>query len=273
MDRKNWRSRAVFLALVAAAVLSAWSAVRTEGPAAGVLFVLALALSFAAGASLAGAVLLSRVRDLEEEARLSRERKDAVRAGYEDLLRHNEEIRKLRHDMKKHFYALRQLAEGSEPQIVQYVDELVRADEAVRPVVHSGPALLSALLNGALGKAIGRGVDVRVLQDKAPSTLSLSDKDLTSLVLNVMDNALDAVLAPGLEEPFLHVSLHTKGTFFFFSVENARSPDGRRAEPDPKAHQGLGLRIIREIVDRNGGLVQIDQEDPTRFRVQTAFPI
>lgn len=217
--------------------------------------------------------LSRRLEELEEENRLLRAREEAARAAYTQLFRHNEEIRMLRHDMKKHFTALRQLAEGGDPRLIQYLDGLLEADAAVRPVVQSGGALLSGLLNGALSRAMDRGADVQILRDEAPSSLPLPDRDLCSLVLNIMDNVLEAVSVPGLEKPCIHLELFTKGAFFFLVVENTRSPVGPSEQTGSENHQGLGLAIVEQIMERNSGMLQIDSEETDRFRVRVALPM
>lgn len=235
---------------------------------------LALVLCAAGGAALAAAVLSRREEDRglnSDQALLEQVRADA-QAGQERVQQHNEEIRLLRHDMKKHFYALRQLAEGGDPRLIRYLDDLIGAEEAVPPVIHSGGPLLSAVLNGALSRAEKQGTAVRILRDRAPSDLPLSDRDLCSLVLNVMENALEAAAAPGLADPYLSLDLYTKGDFFFFTCENNRLPNGRLRRTDPDNSRGLGLKIIRRLTEDNGGLVQIDEE-PDRYRVSLALPI
>ena len=239
----------------------------------GVFCAVSLALCAAGGALLASAVLFRREADRarEDQALLDQVRADA-QAGQERVRQYNEEIRMLRHDMKKHFYALRRLAEGGEPRLVRYLDDLIEADEAVPSVVHSGGPLLSAVLNGALSRAERQGTAVRILRDQAPSELPLSDRDLCSLVLNVTENALEAAAAPGLEDPFLSLDLYTKGEFFFFTCENARTPNGGSRRLDPDKSRGLGLKIVRRLAEDNGGMVQV-VEGPDRYRVSIALPI
>ena len=233
--------------------------------------VLALVLCAAGGVFLAAAVLSRREGDRqgEDQALLAQARADA-QAGYDRVQRHNEEVHMLRHDMRKHFYALRQLAEGGDPRLVRYLEDLIGAEEAVTPVIQSGGPLLSAVLNGALSRAEGQGTAVRILRDQAPSELPQSDRDLCSLVLNVIENALEATSAPELEDPYLSLDLYTKGDFFFFTCENARTAAPRR--PDPDGSRGFGLKIVRRLAEDNGGLVQIDEE-PDRYRVSFALPI
>ena len=208
----------------------------------------------------------------EEESLLLQDQADVLQEGYESLMHRSEVLRMMRHDMEKHFYALRQLAEGGDPQLIRYLDELIQADNAVRPLVQSGSPLLGALLNGSLSRAMDEGVSVEVRRDEAPGVLSVSDADLTSLVLNVMDNALEAATAPGLEEPYIHLDLYTKGSFFFLSCENAKLDEDQPEETNPDNPRGLGLKIVRQITERNGGLVQIEQE-PDIYRIQIALPL
>ena len=235
----------------------------------GLLSALALVLCAVGGGVLAVSIL-SRQKAGGED--LPEQVTSAARAGLDRLREHNEEVRMLRHDMKKHFYALRQLAEGGAPRLVRYLDDLIQADEAIPPVVHSGGALLSAILNGALSRAAAQGTAVKILRDQAPEELPLSDRDLCSLVLNVMENALEATAAPGLEEPFLQLDLYTKGEFFFFSCENSRSAGTVPRRTGPEGNRGLGLKIVRRIAEAGGGLVQIDEE-PNRYRISIALPI
>lgn len=239
----------------------------------GLLCPAALALCTAGGAAISASVLSRRTEDRqrEDQTLLEQVRADA-KAGCDRVQMYNEEVRLLRHDMKKHFYALRRLAEGGDPRLVRYLDDLIGADEAVSPVVQSGGPLLSAVLNGALSRAEGQGTAVRILRDQAPSELPLSDRDLCSLVLNVMENALEATAAPGLEDPFLCLDLYTKGNFFFFVCENSRAPGSAARRSEQDSSRGLGLKIVRRLTEDNGGLMQID-EPPNRYKVSIALPM
>ena len=234
---------------------------------------LAMALCAAGGAALAVAILSRREaeRRRADQDLLRQVRADA-QAGYDRVLQQNEEVRLLRHDMRKHFFALRQLAEGGDPRLIRYLDDLIGAEEAVLPLVRSGGPLLSAVLNGALSRAAGQGTEVRILRDQAPAELPLSDRDLCSLVLNVMENALEATAVPGIEEPFLCLDLYTKGNFFFFVCENTRAPGSAASRSEQDGSRGLGLKIVRRLAEDNRGLVQID-EGPDRYKVSVALPI
>ena len=268
----NHSTRSRGLAILSPLLLLAAAALYLAG-GGGVLCALALVLCAAGGAALAAAFLSRRETDGRQDgqALLEQVRADA-QAGYGRVQQHNEEVRLLRHDMKKHFYALRQLAEGDDPRLIQYLDDLIEEEETVPPVIHSGGPLLSAVLNGVLSRAESQGTAVRILRDQAPSELPLSDRDLCSLVLNVMENALEATAAPGLEDPYISLDLYTKGDFFFFTCENARSPGSNLQRTDRDSSRGLGLKIIRRLTEENGGLVQIDEE-PDRYRVSIALPV
>ena len=271
----------LFLTLLGAAGLILWDLLRSgdAGPLSAArqldpihLSIVLLLLMLAAAAIAAVAAFLRQESERQEEIRLLRVREESARASYEALRLHNEEIRMARHDMEKHFFALRRLAEGGSPQIARYLDELIEADKAIRPVVHSGSAMLNAILNHFLNKAMDRGVAVEILRDQAPDGIALSDTELCSLVMNVMDNALEAVSAPGLEAPFIHLDLYTKQAFFFLFCENARTGDPLPKKENALRSRGLGLKIIRQIAERNGGLVQIDPE-PDLYRIRIALPV
>ncbi|MGN0743263.1 MAG: GHKL domain-containing protein, partial [Candidatus Fimadaptatus sp.] len=98
----------------------------------------------------------------------------------------------------------------------------------------------------------------------------LSDAELCSLMMNLMDNAVAGVLASGAQEPFIRLDMHVKNGFFVFALENsAKSPDKTKA---PAPGHGLGLKIIRQIVERRNGLLEMEQNGDC-YRATLALPL
>ncbi len=252
---------------------------RVDGSAGSIMLyenagacVMTAVIAFMLGVTLATAIFRYRRKQEKENRQLLRAREESARLSYESLLVRSEEVRMLRHDMEKHFYALRSLSEGGDPRIIRYLDDLIEMDQAIRPIVYSGGTMLNAILNHTLNKAMDQGIAVEILRDQAPDSIALSDSKLCSLVMNVMENALEAASAPGLKDPYIRLDLYTKQTFFFFSCENARSFDPLQGKEKRDPSRGQGLKIIRKIAERNGGLIQIDLEQDL-YRIRVALPV
>ena len=231
------------------------------------LWPLTLCATVAAAASLA-AELAERELKRRANARLIDARGELTMQHYESLRAQNEQVMVLLHDMNKHYSLLRQMS--GEENVQRYLDELLSQNERIRPVVQSGNPMLDVIINGRLTQAINAGVHIELVRTSAPSALPLSDTELCSLMMNLMDNAVSGVLDSGAQQPFIRLDMHVKNGFFVFGLENsARRPEKAKA---PAPGHGLGLKIIRQIMEKSNGLLETEQ-DGESYRVMLALPL
>lgn len=205
------------------------------------------------------------------EARLLAQRQELAQASYETMRSHQEQVMMLRHDMAKHFALLRQMT--GEARVSDYLDELLAQNEKIRPVVQSGNQTLDIILNGKLTAAADAGIDIQIARTQAPETLPLSDAELCSIIVNIMDNAVAAASAPGVEQPYIKLDMHIKSDFFVFSCTNSATREWIcKVENTERESHGLGLKIIRQISQRHGDLLEIES-GPDDYKVMLALPL
>ena len=178
----------------------------------------------------------------------------------------------LRHDMTRHFHALRELDDPR--QVHQYLDQLIGQNKKIRPVIQSGNEMMDIILNSKLSAAVDAGILTEIVMAEAPAALPLSDADLCSVMMNIMDNALARAAASGISEPLLRLDFHVHGNFFVFVCENSahiqQTDQAIKKETVPK--HGLGLKIIRSIADKYEGLVDTEQSEDL-YRIRVALPL
>ena len=227
---------------------------------------LAAAVLSAAAQAVRGEVARrAEVRALADRERMALER-------YETLSRQHQEILMLRHDMKRHLLALRGMT--NEPRAAAYLDELLGQAEAVSGSVSTGNRMLDILLGSRLAAAREAGVAVELDRLQAPEKLPLSDGELCSLILNILDNAVAGAKAPGMEQPRLRLECHVKNDFFVFNCENS-STQAWMAGQSKKEHvenHGLGKKVIGRIMARYGDLIQVEEGNDF-YRVTLALPL
>ena len=206
------------------------------------------------------------------EARLLSERQELALAGYETMRRQHEEVMMLRHDMAKHLSLLRQMT--GEPEVAGYLDELLGQNEKIRPVVQSGNEMLDIILNGKLSAAADAGIKVEIVRMQAPEKLPLTDAELCSLLVNIMDNAVAAASAAGVEQPYIRLDAHLKSSFFVFSCKNSAAREWMRGKEEQETGptHGLGLKIIRQISERYGDLMETERGTDD-YKVMLAIPL
>ena len=123
--------------------------------------------------------------------------------------------------------------------------------------------MLDIILGSKLNAAADAGVQVEVIRASSPETLPVSDTDLCSLVMNILDNALSAARTSGVSKPVIRLDIHVKSGYFAFICENSADTAPLRANASgtnaPK--HGFGMRIIRSIAERTGGLADTEYAD------------
>lgn len=191
------------------------------------------------------------------EARLLAQRGELAQSSYEALRRQHEQVMMLRHDMVKHFQVLRQTV--TDEKAAAYLDELIGENEKIRPVVQSGNEMLDVILNGKLSAAADAGIAVELTRTQAPDKLPLTDAELCSLMMNLLDNAVEAASAPGVKRRYIKLDMHIQNNYFVFTCENGATLDWINKETAPE--RGLGLKVVRQIVERYGNLFDTEYGD------------
>lgn len=188
--------------------------------------------------------------------------------SYKNLKHQNMEIQEIRHDTAKHYAVLRTMLDKAPERMQEYLDDLIGQLHQVRPVVESGNDVLDILINGKLSAASDAGIQLDIVHAKAPKNLPLSDAELCSLIVNILDNAVNAASSPGITDPYIRLDMQCKNNYFVFSCENSMQPDKNR-----KGHgHGYGLKIVDQIMKKYGEMVSVESTG-NHFKITVAVGI
>lgn len=210
--------------------------------------------------------------DRRTENRLSKELHKMSLESYNNLRNHHQEVMMIRHDMNKHFHTLQKIS--NEETVKSYLTELIGQNEKIRPVVQSRNEILDIILNSKLTTAINSGVKLELIKTEAPKELPLSNADLCSLVMNIVDNAVTAAVNSNIEPPTIRLDMHIKNNFFAFSCENSTAVSKKNIDEknEPIQKHGFGLKIIHDITKRYDGLINIEHTHNT-YKINVIFPL
>ncbi len=267
--KRNWFFHC-FCPLTAAGAIT-WAALgywRFDGHSSGMLLWPLAGIMTAAALVTALAEAVRRETARRTEARLLAQRNELAQDSYKALRRQNEQVMMLRHDMMKHFQVLRQTV--TDEKSAAYLDELIGENEKIRPVVQSGNEMLDVILNSKLSAADDAGIAVKIARMKAPDKLPLTDAELCSLVMNLLDNTVEGASAPGVERPYIKLDFSVKEHFFAISCKNSTTMEHIQKETAPG--RGLGLKIIKQIVARYDDLLETEY-GTDYYSVKLAIPL
>jgi len=263
------------IGLVAAGVTveSLWGQVWQRLPfALGVA--IALAAIGAAAAWFAGRITRRVAGDLPVSAV-----RDAV-SSYESVRTLGEALRAQTHEHGNRMHtavALIELGRGDEA--AELLTETARSSQELvdQVVARDGDPTVAALLLGKASQAKERGVQWRTdMQPGIPRT-TLTPVDAVSLVGNLVDNGIDAAAA-GPEPRWTEVGMaqtvagdivltfRDSGTGVPESLREKVFEHGFSTKPAGAAGRGVGLALVRSIVESAGGTLELE-DSPTTFRV------
>lgn len=203
------------------------------------------------------------------------------------LLKHCEEVQNMyrqtrgwRHDYHDHIQTMKAyLAMGRLEELSHFLGELDRDLTSVDTVIKTGNVMIDAILNSKISLAGARGITVEA-KAIVPKVLAmpLSEVDLSLVIGNLMDNAMEACDAIGDgKERFIRIYIDIlKGQLYIYimnSSEGRRKRKGRIYESTKSGkYHGFGLMRVNQVVERYHGYLERQDEEGV-FVTEVMLPL
>ena len=174
------------------------------------------------------------------------------------------EMRGYKHDFHHHLQTLKgQLEAGEVTRALAYIDQLDAQLMRVDTLLKTGNVSLDAILSAKIAQAKAADISVTV-RANVPDALTISDLELSIVVGNLLDNAIEACCA-ATGERFIRIFMSMKGNMLYFSMLNTAGAKKRKTGSLFASHKdgvhGFGLRRAEAILEEHGGWVKYNSED------------
>ncbi|MDL2324240.1 GHKL domain-containing protein [Ruminococcaceae bacterium OttesenSCG-928-A16] len=197
--------------------------------------------------------------------------------SYETLKDNLEQTSILRHEMNHQLLALNAMLELKEyTKAEEYISTLTAQSKRLQGPIYTENYIINSILVSKLAHLPEDTIKITT-HIMVPKQLNIQENDLCSLLLNLIDNALEAcrkVQPP--RQQWMNLSIRLRGTYLYIKESNAKTgviitSDNRikTSKQDKKIH-GYGIRIIQSIVDKYDGMMHIDYNEE-QFTVQAAL--
>lgn len=205
-----------------------------------------------------------------------------------DLMeRHYQEVQDMyrltrgwRHDYHNHIQTMKAyLAMGKLGELDSYLNKLDQDLTTIDTVVKTGNVMIDAILNSKISLAKQRGiaVDAKAI---VPMELgdSVSEVDLSLIIGNLMDNAMEACMrVDDPEKRFIRVYIDIMKGELYIYVMNAASGTLKRVGKiyetlKDSRHHGFGLMRIDKAVERCHGYLERADEEGV-FATEVLLPL
>lgn len=176
----------------------------------------------------------------------------------------HKEMRGYKHDFHHHLQTLKgQLEAGEIERALAYIEQLDTQLMHVDTLLKTGNVSLDAILSAKIAQAKAEAITVTV-KANVPDILTISDLELSIVIGNLLDNAIEACRAV-TGERFIRIFISMKGTMLYFSMLNAAGPKKKKTGSLFATHKdgvhGFGLRRAEAILEEHGGWVKYNSED------------
>ncbi len=189
----------------------------------------------------------------------------------EQARKHLEEVRSIysemrgyKHDFHHHLQALKgQLEAGETDRAIAYIEQLDQNLQGVDTLLKTGNVTADAILSAKIAPARAAGIAVTV-QANLPAALTLSDLELSIVIGNLLDNAIEAC-QKAAGDRFIRLSLRMKGNMLYFYLLNSAGKKQKKVgslfRTGKTGAHGFGLHRAEAIVKQHGGWVKYNSED------------
>ena len=206
-------------------------------------------------------------------------------AGYQtDLIeKHCDEVQNIyktmrgwRHDYHNHIQTLLALC-GDEERTREYLWKLNDDLTTVDTVIKTGNVMIDAILNSKLSLMKSKGIEVNA-KAIVPEKLAVSEIDLCTIIGNLLDNAMEAVLCqPDQNERFIRVFIGILKEQLYISVYNStygelKKTKNKYVSTKSSENHGFGLMRVDRIVEKYKGFVNRQNEEGV-FATEVMLPL
>ena len=200
----------------------------------------------------------------EQELELLKQKEEMQLEYYKIMHKKEEEIRKINHDIKNNLQVIYTLKNDDDKQ--KLVDKISANLKKYELVKYSTNNILNIILNTKVNEARNYGIEVSVSLSKKIGFVE--ELDLSNLFSNILDNAIENAKKVNVKEISLSVS--KKLNFVVINCENTYDgiiefDKNRNIKTRKNYKHGYGLKIIKEIVKKYDGEIDIDFNDKKFF--------
>jgi len=184
-----------------------------------------------------------------------------------------------RHDFNNHLsciYGLVKLQDYNE--LKAYIENLTSEISDFNTLVNLKNPFLTSLLNIKVAKAKSEDIQINLSID-IEEEIKIKPIDLSSVIGNLLDNAIEACKEVDKGERYIDVELFMRNGNLIIKISNTKvnKIDSSKllkekyTTKDNSENHGYGLLNVKKIIDRYNGIIKIDEGD-NLFKVSIAIP-
>ena len=193
-----------------------------------------------------------------EEQRLAKQHYEMQEQYYRNVLKDREETHALWHDLKKHITAIEALVDSRDNQQAKNeYDQIRQAFDELGHVVDTENTALNAILHHNISQAKSNNISVSI-NARVSSGIHISAVDLSVIIGNTFDNAIEECVTFAEANPQIKVTLVQQNQMLFYEITN---PCIQVPHKKSGRYRGYGLGNVMRCVEKYSGSMEHGMAD------------
>lgn len=205
----------------------------------------------------------SKIFQERAQAELVKREQGYYQKQSELLQKNHEELRQFRHDIQNRIITMQEMIQNQDyEQVLNYTEQITQRIQHVTAYSETNHIAVDSIINYKLTLAEQKGIQVKS-KVQIPEELVFNEDDIVVILGNLLDNAIEACEKLDTNK-YIHLLVdYNTGTLTIQTKNNfdsvIHSSNGQivTRKDDSIAH-GIGLKSIKNIVDRYNGQFDID---------------
>lgn len=181
--------------------------------------------------------------------------------SYQAAMENEDKMRIIRHEIANQLQTMEILVkEGKEKQAQEITKAMEMLYESMQQLRFCNNDLINVILANKQKEAFDKEVKLDVQISTLPEELTIADADLSMILNNLLDNAVEGAVRVSNSERTVSVKMAFKSGSLVLGIRNPTDmSDGNFSDKTLKSTKkekevhGIGLRLVREIVKKYNG--------------------
>lgn len=218
-----------------------------------------------------------RIRNDSEKRELVEIKNKVLEQSYDNLKQVFDRQAKSAHDLNNHLNILYKYAgEQDSKSAMEYIDDIRQPFLINEMECCTGNDMIDFILNSKISET--KKYKIKVNLDTKICKLGISDRDINSLLSNILDNAIEASKEGEENVRIIDLWMKTINDTFIIKARNNYVGQIRKKgknfitnKSDKRVH-GIGLQIVKDIVKKYDGSISFKYDDKI-FQVLIELPM
>lgn len=182
------------------------------------------------------------------------------------LLKENEkEIRRLKHDIRKHLDIVYSLVKnGDTDTALTHLSDIKNKNYSDTFVVYTQNQTIDSIINIEIKKAKLKNINFKIDMELGHD-ITVSSSNITTILFNILDNAIEAADKSEAKEVSLHI--HSDAGMIKFIVKNSTvkgllfDPNNCKTDKENSSEHGYGIKSVKKAVKDMNGIIKYSNEN------------